>query len=113
MKSLSNKWKIRILFYIGFTIVIYAGAVYGREWYHILLLLLYLSFIMVCLAIYLKEKGTIECPRCTKRVNIEDEICRFCYYPFPPETFSLGKKEGAKRGLVLARIIFSPVTIWK
>ena len=32
MKSLSNKWKIRILFYIGFTIVIYAGAVYGREW---------------------------------------------------------------------------------
>ena len=35
MKLLSGKRKIRILFYIGFVIVIYVVMVYGREWYHI------------------------------------------------------------------------------
>jgi hypothetical protein len=83
MKALSGKRKIRIPFYIGFVIVIYAAMVYGRDWYHILLAILYLAFIMVYVAIYLKEKGEKECPRCAKRVKVEEKICRFCYYEFP------------------------------
>jgi hypothetical protein len=83
MKALSGKRKIRILFYIGFVIVIYVSKVYGRDWYHILLAILYLAFLMVYLAICLKEKGEKECPRCAKRVKIGEKICRFCYYEFP------------------------------
>ena len=83
MKALSAKRKTRILFYIGFAIVIYVATVYGRDWYHILLVILYLAFIMFYLAIYLKEKGEKECPRCAKRARAEDKLCRFCYYEFP------------------------------
>jgi hypothetical protein len=92
MKALSGKRKIRILFYIGFVIVIYAAMVYGRDWYHILLAILYLAFIMVYVAIYLKEKGEKECPRCAKRVKVEEKICRFCYYEFPYQLSLEGKR---------------------
>ena len=97
MKSLSGKGKIRILFYIGFAIVIYVAMVYGRDWYHILLLLLYLAFIMGYLAIYLKERGAKECPRCAKRVRLEDKICRFCYYEFPHHLSLEKKRDGNLR----------------
>jgi Ca2+/Na+ antiporter len=83
MKALSGKRKIRILFYIGFVIIIYVATVYGRDWYHISLAILYLACLMVYLAIYLKEKGEKECPRCAKRVKGEEKICRFCYHEFP------------------------------
>jgi hypothetical protein len=90
MKSLSRKRKLRIFFYIGFAIIIYLAMVYGREWYHILLL--YLAFIMFYLVIYLKERREKDCPRCAKRVKVDAKICRFCYYEFPPETLSLGRR---------------------
>ena len=77
MKSLSGNRKIRILFYIGFVIAIYVAMVYGRDWYHLLLVLLYLTCIMLYLVIYLKEKGEKECPRCVKRVKVQDKICGF------------------------------------
>jgi len=83
MKVLSGRRKIRILFYIGFVIVIYVAMVYGKDWYHLLSVLLYLAFIMAYLVICLKGKGEKECPRCAKRVKVEDKICGFCYYEFP------------------------------
>jgi hypothetical protein len=85
MRSLSGRGKIRILFYIGFAIIIYVAMVYDRDWYHILLVLLYLVFTMVYLVIYLKERGAKVCPRCAKRVRLEDKICRYCYYEFPQQ----------------------------
>jgi Ca2+/Na+ antiporter len=94
MKSLSRKAKLRIFFYIGFAIIIYLSVVYGREWYHILLLLLYLAFIMFYLIVYLKERREKEYPRCAKRVKVDAKICRFCYYEFPPKTLSLEKTSG-------------------
>lgn len=96
-KDRTNKRKIRILFYIGFVIVIYVAMVYGRDWYHILLLLLYLVLIMAYLAIYLKERGEKECPRCAERVKIEEKICRFCYYEFPHQLFLDEKRPGNLR----------------
>jgi hypothetical protein len=98
MRALSAKRKLRILFYIGFVIVIYVAVVYGRDCYHILLVLLYLVFIVAYLVICLKEKGEKECPRCAMRVKVEDKMCSFCYYEFPYQ-LSLGKKEAENLGV--------------
>ena len=46
------------------------------------------------LAVYLKEKGEKECPRCAKRVKAEDKICRFCYYEFPHQSSLEEKRAG-------------------
>jgi hypothetical protein len=92
MKPLSGNRKIRIFFYIGFVIAIYVAMVYGRDWYHVLLVLLYLTCIMLYLAIYLKERGKKECPRCAKRVKVQDKMCGFCYYEFPHQLSLEGKR---------------------
>jgi hypothetical protein len=52
---------------------------------------------MAYLAIYLKERGEKECPRCVKRVKIEDKICRFCYYEFPHQLSLDEKRAGNVR----------------
>jgi hypothetical protein len=73
MKSLSVKRKLRIVFYIGFGVVIYITTVYGRDWHHISLGILYLAFIMAYGVICLKGKGEKECPGCTKKSEGQGE----------------------------------------
>jgi ribosomal protein L37E len=43
----------------------------------------------------LKEKREKRCPRCSKRVKVQDKLCRFCYYEFP-RPLSLQEKSPGK-----------------
>jgi hypothetical protein len=60
--------------HIGFVITIQVAAVYVRDWYHVLLMLLYLIFIMVYLAISLEEKGEKECPNCLRCCIVVQDV---------------------------------------